>query len=697
LTTDLIGNHGENGTTLPALDFREEEYKPYHNGKTWRPEKDGSKTELEKRPFIAWDGEGCKSGWAVNTNGDVVRLPQPYILLMAALPDGTEEFIRGKHLKTTEILKFIIDVEERFPDAFHVAFGFSYDINQILSSLSKYQIETIHKTGFVYINLRMYRLQWRKGKSLTITRYYRDGRKTSVTIYDAFSFFHTSFVKACSQFLDANNPDLEIVKKGKARRQEFTYQDLDNEIIPYTSLEVTLLVQLMNKFREILYSAGFKIRHWHGPGAIASVLLRANGIQNHMAECPTPVREAAQYAYAAGRFEAFKTGYCSDTVWSLDINSAYPEAISQLPSLAKGEWIHVTQPSSLVHFGVYRITSNVDKRSLFSKPGGPLFHRDRRHRISFPWLHNGWFWTPEAAIVKHHPDFTIHEGWEWHPRNPHERPFEFVRTMFDKRREWQAAGNKAEYALKLALNSLYGKMAQRVGWNTKTMQSPTWHQLEWAGWVTSYTRAKIYRMMIQLGLDRIIAVETDGIYTTRNPNDINVESSNKLGEWKIESYDGVVYLQSGLAWTRVKGKDWKFKYRGLDPNSLNIDGVLKHLSNLGTSIDWTSPNARIVATTSRFVGAGAALASKQFTEKFRRWETIPRQVKIGGDGKRLHLVDYCTKCQQGITPNLEMHELVSCLPTGEMSSPHSLPWLGNADAPWREDVEVMTELISDDV
>jgi hypothetical protein len=688
--TVSIGKAGEQPTTL--LDFEEENYKPYHSGKTWRPQKDGSKTPLETRPFIAWDGEGCKSGWSVSSNGDTVRQPQPYILLMAALPDGTEEFIRGKHLNTNEILKFIIDVEERFPDAFHVAFGFSYDVNQILSSLSKYQIQTIHKTGFVYINLRMYRLEWRKGKSLTVTRYYRDGRKTSVTIYDAFSFFHRSFVKSCELFIDKDHPDLEIVRKGKARRQEFKFEDLDNEIIPYTTLEVTLLVKLMDKFREILYGAGFKIRHWHGPGAIASLLLSQAGIREHMSDCPDSVREAAQYAYAAGRFEAFKTGYCGESIWSLDINSAYPEAIAQLPSLAKGKWVHVNEPTRLVHFGVYRITSTVSARSIFSKPGGPLFHRDKRHRISFPWLHNGWFWTPEAALVKHHSSFTIHEGWEWHPDNSHDRPFEFVREMFNKRRQWQAEGNKAEYALKLGLNSLYGKMAQRVGWNKKTMQSPTWHQLEWAGWVTSYTRAKIYKMMCQLGLETIIAVETDGIYTTRNPDSINITSANGLGEWKIEQYVSLVYLQSGLAWTKPVGDSWKFKYRGLDPNSLDIERVITHLSHLGTGIAWDSPQARITATTSRFVGAGAALASTQFETKFRRWETVPRQVVIGGDGKRLHLIDWCMPCRKGIPASEEMHDLVSCLPTGEMSTPHALPWLGNADAPWREDIENQAEL-----
>lgn len=675
------------------IEFEETEVIPYHNGRTFRPQKDGSQTPLGERPFIAWDGEGAKSGWIVNGNGEVVRQPQPYILLMAALPNGNE-YIKAPHLNTTQILKFMIDVEERFPDAFHVAFGFGYDVNQIISSLNRNQVKILHKTGFVYINMRMFRIQWRKGKSLTVTRYYRDGRKTSITIYDAFSFFHTSFVKACEKFI-GNHPDLEIVRAGKARRQEFTYADLDGEIIPYCAKEVELTVALMSKFRDLLYGAGFNIRHWHGPGAIASLLLRQQGVHQHMAETPEGVQEAARYAYAAGRFEPFLTGRRQESAWGLDINSAYPEAMTQLPSLANGEWREINgRPSKLAHFGVYRIKSKASIRTLLSKPAGPLFHRDKRHRISFPWITNGWFWTPEAALVWNNPNYEFIEGWEFIPRD-NTRPFKWVRDMFNKRRQWQKEGVKAEYALKLGLNSLYGKMAQRVGWNKKTGEPPRWHQLEWAGWVTSYCRAKIYRMMLHLGLETIIAVETDGIYTTRDPSSLGFESANGLGEWKISEYREVVYIQSGLAWLRAKGEDeWDFKYRGLDPNSMEIDRVLRHLGRLGTEIGWDSPESKLQATTSRFVGAGAALASKDYETKFRRWETMPRSVRIGGDGKRIHIAERCGTCKRGIDPSQEMHDLVTCLPDNQMSTPHALPWLGMEEAPWRAEIEVLQELIS---
>jgi hypothetical protein len=266
--------------------------------------------------------------------------------------------------------------------------------------------------------------------------------------------------------------------------------------------------------------------------------------------------------------------------------------------------------------------------------------------------------------------------------------------MFNKRRQWQKEGNQGEYALKLGLNSLYGKMAQRVGWNKKTGEAPRWHQLEWAGWVTSYTRAKLYKMMLQLGLDSIVAVETDGIYSTRNPSDIGVTSGNGLGEWKLSTYSDVVYIQSGLAWLKNDSdSEWSFKYRGLDPNSLSIDRVLSHLHSVGNGIGWDSPEAKLMATTSRFVGAGAALMSRDFDITFRRWETMRREVKLGGDGKRLHIPAICPQCKEGIPADERMHTLVSTLPPNEMTTPHSLPWLQMEEAPWRQEIEYISELI----
>lgn len=677
LTMSLTGKHIGNGTDELAISSST--WNEYHNGRTVRPDRDGSLVSPEERVFIGWDGEG------VTIDPDK---PQQYCLLACHTPDGPRH-IKGERLNITQILAFIISIEEEFPDSYHIGFALGYDFNQFLSSLTRLQVLIIHKTGVLYLNHRMYRLEWRKGKSLTISRYYHDGRKTSLIMYDVWTFFNTSFVKACEKFLGEEYPGLDIVREGKKQREHVQLDDLDKKILPYCFVEVRLLVDLMNRFRGLLYVAGFAIRHWHGPGAVASFLLRTHDISDHMCEAPEAVRIASQHAYAAGRFEMPKAGRI-EKLYGVDQNSAYPNAIAQLPSLAHGEWRHVEKPTSIARFGLYRIKGKPGIQTVLSRPLAPLFHRDKQGRISYPWLSDGWYWSPEAALVWSNKQFEFLEAWEFWP-NTQDRPFSWIPEMFAQRLQWQRENNAAEYCLKIALNSLYGKAAQRVGWDKKNRKPPKWHQLEWAGWVTSYCRATMYTMCQQLGLDTIVAIETDGIYTTRDPREIGVTHSVELGNWKITNYDEGYYVQNGLAWLR-HDDEWTTKYRGLDPGSIQLFDIVWQLSITRTQDNWR--NNKIIGTSHRFIGAGAALMTKDFQTRFCRWENLDREIIIGGDGKRIHIDKLCRACAINITPDKTLHDLVTALPKPGISAPHSLPWLlDNKDPPWREDANMWKELI----
>lgn len=653
----------------------------------------GSNVPLAERPFIAWDGESG-SGHAV---------VQGYHLFACVTPDGPRHIKSRNGLKTYEMLQFIVDVEEAYPDAIHIGFGFGYDVNQILGSLNRYQLETIHKTGVLFLNMHTWRLEWRKNKSLTITRVKKtmvgveeerkvQEHRTSVVIYDSFSFFMSSFVKALENFKTCPDDVMDMIREGKARRGTFTYEEIDGFVLPYCLAECEQLIKLMEYFRGLVYGVGFEIRHWHGPGAIASWLLRHYEVKKAMCEPPEPVLVAAQHAYAAGRFELTRVGHIGP-VWSVDINSAYPHAITQLPNLRMGRWEHVqfnqdNPCRKIVGFGVYRIKGGPGFKALFAVRPAPLWHRDEHGRISFPWQVDGWYWSPEASLVVSSPHYQISEAWVFVPGKGCDRPFAFVDRMYAQRQAWKAEGNPAEYALKLGMNSLYGKMAQRVGWDKKHMKAPPFHQLEWAGWVTSYCRAQIYRLGGKIGWENVVAIETDGLYVTRNPAEVSLKSTTGLGGLSIDWYEDCLYVQSGLAWLKEADGSWSQKYRGLDPESLPLSKMVEHFSH----IDWEQ---KVQATTTRFIGIGAALMSRDYLTRWRVWETVPRLLAVGGDGKRIHIQKICRACAAGKTPNDMPHELSIALRKPGISAPHHLPWRPDIgkDPPWREGADEQRELL----
>jgi len=666
-----------NLSELAAVDREMPE--PYHKG---RPSRTNA-IPPARRKFIAWDGEGVTK---------VPGKPQLYTLFGCSTGEYVED---PDGLKMFDILDFIIDVGIKHPDAYHVGFAFGYDSNMIVRGMMERNLRYLHEKGHCRlrhpITKQTYVIMFRKGKWFSVTRQDRDWdrkhnsqAKITVRIYDIFGFFTCSFVKAVQDML-GDVPELGTVIEGKARRGDFDAESMEY-VRHYWSIEIKLLARVAEELRRRMWGAGLEITQWHGPGALASYALRREGIKKHMKVNDPRIREAARYGYAGGRFELFHIGRTKGPIYSVDINSAYPYGISQLPSLSEGEWTYEENPTRIAKFGIY----HVKLRSAvgFNHSPGPLFHRDREHNISYPWITDGWYWAPEVAPLVWQakrgnlPGFEVTEG--WHYSGYTSRPFAWVNDTYQKRREWKSKGNASQLALKLLLNSLYGKMAQRVGWDEERNRLPPWHQLEWAGWVTANTRAMLYEKMKQIPWPDLIAVETDGIYTTCPPELLGIQDSAELGGWEVKTYDEIIYIQSGLAWLR-KGDEWTCKRRGLDADSLTLPETIAFAKTLGSGGKW-SP---YVGHTTRFVGMGAALNSAAPTRvRHCVWETAEREISPGEHGKRIHFAPNCHACMAGENAYDMAHDLVirSRASVHEMSTPHSIPWEGKDDttATWRE-------------
>lgn len=652
-----------------------------------------------ERPFIAWDGEG--------QNLDGPDRPQSYVLFGCSTGDRIKSI--GRNLHTIEVCRFVLEVAKRNPTAIHVGFAFGYDSNMIVQSLSRKKLLELHVLGFVYVNDvqqdRRFCIRWTKGKWLSISEHYpkwdrrhNDRASRTVKIYDIFSFFACSFVKAVREML-GSTPELLKVEEGKKHRggsgncdecgrDNVCLFDSPEYVESYWETEIGLLRDVATELRTRFVSVGYRITQWYGPGALASFVLKREGIKTHMDES-TPAVLPAQYAYAGGRFEHFRLGRVLGPIYSYDINSAYPYALTKLPSLRGGKWTHHRGSCDIAEFGVYRVRLNMG--GMFEAKPGPFFYRDKSGNISYPWRVEGWYWSPEirAAMNRGLP-VEILEGWEFTPVNP--EPFGFINDMYGQRAKWKAEGNPNQIALKLAMNSMYGKLAQRVGWTEENNQIPPFHQLEWAGWITSYTRAALWWEMSKCKPEQLIAVETDGFYTTASPEQLGITGSKELGGWEIKVLDEIIYLQSGLAWART-GDQWTAKRRGLDPETFSLEACVSYTQSLGAIVDRESRWEPFRGTQTRFIGLAAAIAlSGGITKKSDehpygelrgdpkehhcKWNTSGKSIKVGSQGKRMHIPPLCPACRAGKDAYSEAHQLFISTDVSDMprSRAHYIPW-----------------------
>lgn len=617
------------------------------------------------RPFVGWDTEG--------TNVDAT----PFLFGCS-----TGDRIAEPSIPSKRMLELILTVEAAMPNAIHVIYGGEYDFNMILRDLPLKFLLELRRTGKV--KWEGYRLEHIPRKWFVVAK---DG--VSAKIFDVISFFAAPYIVALEEHKVGTDEQRDRIRRGKADRRGFTFRDIDY-IEPYWWDEVSLLPVLMDGMRESFYRAGVFIHHWHGPGAIARYMLREHHIKSAKSECPEVVREAARYAFCGGRFESFQAGLHDGEVWNADINSAYPYAATMLPDLSSGRWRYQgTVDKSAIDphiFALYHISyrkPNSSRTDLCVEPQ-PLFRRFHDDRVTWPNSVTGWYWSPEASTIRDNPYAKVLEAYVF--VDDGSKPFGWLQEYYDHRLSLQRMADPMELAFKLGPNSVYGQLAQRAGWE-RTRKAPPYHQIEWAGYITSWCRAMVYLAAMKSWTENaLISIDTDGVFATAPIQDSALlnGSGMDLGQWKVKSVPGMLNWQSGVYWIN-SGTDWSLKKaRGAPKGQIGFDLALEALGNDLAPIEYVRQEL-----------IGYRYALRNDMREWRYFVEKPRQLQFGGSAfsKRWHNPRGCRKCRSGDA--FSMHDLYpasSGFTVDDHSTMHVLPWEDNDHYRARDPLELKDEV-----
>lgn len=602
--------------------------------------------------FIMWDGESPRdAGYAFFANSKGGFILRPY-------------------LSTEDCLQLIYDTECEHPTAIHIGFGFNLDVSYILKDLPHRQLTALHHTTRTVWG--DWQIEHIPGKWFRVKR-----GKVVAKIYDIVSFFAGTYVRALQQFSIGSIVDRARLAQEKARRSEFLWEDIE-EIANYCRLELKLGPELADSLRDALGKASYVPRSWHGPGAVARMAFQRHNVYDAMAKCPTEVRTAARYAFAGGRFNQFIVGWIQGKVYEADINSAYPYYATMLPNLAKGKWRHSKQYEA-GKFAVYHIRyeTKPDSKRVY-----PLFKRMDDNGICWPHRVEGWYWSPEAELVKNDPNAIFVEGLIFDEDDPTDRPFAFLADYYDRRKRADARGDIIAYAFKIIINAIYGQLAQRAGWDRKKRKPPRTHQLEWAGFITSGCRAAVYKAAVA-AKDKLISINTDSIQTTC-PLEGFVDSGNALGQWKIKRYSdgimwqaGIYFLREDLGYDPALGYGWsKAKTRGIPRGSYTPEDLIKAIDN-GEPLRLTK-HSFIPYT----------LADNGQWDRLNTWIDEPYVYEFGGKGYLRHRAArvgsklegrYCQVNCSGTIHRTSLLSVTNGPDTEIWSKPHYLPWIDGPD------------------
>jgi len=206
-------------------------------------------------------------------------------------------------------------------------------------------------------------------------------------------------------------------------------------------------------------------------------------------------------------------------------------------------------------------------------------------------------------------------------------PFGFVPDVYAQR---LSLGKTARgRVLKLALNSLYGKMAQSIG--TAPYANPIY-----AGLITAYTRAKLadachYPTEKGCVCDSVLMLATDAVFTlAENPH---LAVSKALGAWDLATHDSMFIVQPGLYFTSANTLP---KTRGL-PRQAVIDHERAFRTAYAVMLATNNVRANTVRVPlTQFVGLRVAYHRGK-PELAGEWIPVPdggKEVSFEWSGKR---------------------------------------------------------------
>lgn len=604
--------------------------------------------DSKNRPFLAWDGEG----WSDNDG-----LDHHYMLFGNS--QGTH--IKAPELTSIECLQLLLQVAGENPKAIHIWYGGGYDVTHILRNIPLDLTSKLRDNNTIHWNIpkapgqapNTFSINYVPHKWFEVKGYdWSSTRWVTVRVYDIMTYFQTSAIKAWESRKLVMS---DAVRSGKASRSDFTWDDID-EVLDYMTEELALYVELANTLRQEMQDAGVYVTQWHGPATIAKSFMRKHKIKQYM-QVPEPhIERIAQHAYFGGHFEQYKAGHYDGRVYLYDINSAYPHHIRTLPDMAGATWSYTRNFTG--QLGMWRCRYVGMDNSGHLQPN-PTPWRGKSGAVGFPTNNTEtWLWTPEATI----PGVEVIDGYVLQPGSE-VKPFAYITELYGLRKQWQEIGRGGEKALKLGLNSSYGVMAQRIGGIPDIRGGrPAYHQLEWAGLVTSSARRQLWDAISQAP-DTVIAVETDSIMTTE-PLDLDIDTG--LGQWGLKVYDYATYVQNGIYFTgtesgAVAGKP-SSKTRGIDATKLDYAEVMAYLGG-----DQTDP---LLVSSRNFIGLG-----NPRTQLYGMWQDSTKEVRVAGQ-KRIHSPANCGACANGLTMAESLHDLIAAPHYGlTPSTPHPLPWL----------------------
>lgn len=562
-------------------------------------------------------------------------------------------------------------------EGINVWYNLDYDANCLLSLLPADSLYSLTVLG--RIDWEGYEITYIPGKFLSI----KDPNRHTYSHFDVSQFFFGSLAKVSAERLNIpklDNVDVKLfgLENGKVNQY---IRDQWDKILEYIERDAELPRQLWADFARESEALEIPCGRPYSTGYLAEQYLNTKFDEEYKPGFGyVPMQEHALQAYRGGRFEIFKRGSVGEII-TVDINSAYPYIARDLPDPGSLRWSALRNPSvddiRSYRYGIVRATVTTDA----TRPIQPFAVR-KDGRLLFPALRNytvnvtlpEFLYAVESGLVL---SYTIHRAWVGKETWSTRYPFHFIQALYDERNRLKEAGeDKKQQALKIILNSIYGKLIQLtdfVAAHPEDAEFPShWifhptelypkevqeyidrmklgiHKEIKAGvyfnpflgaYITGLTRLNLLRSTIEAGLEHdTVMFATDSVMFNRAAYDESNFARDHvrggLGGWGVEAEGDGFIVGSGVYQIELPNGDLKKRFRGVASGFGGWDVAYKEdlRKAVGMAIEEKGRDV-IPLTTTRPLRISQMIWQHFDQQEVGKFLTFPKSIAAGMDVKR---------------------------------------------------------------
>jgi len=504
-------------------------------------------------------------GWDTETYKGYVKL----------LANSRGEYIES--MNTIELLDFLFEYGDNL---YNVFYNINYDLGSILKEYIINNSEKVRQKlyedmkikrigqedaelGYIfdideyhirYLSDKMFEL--RKGK---IIRYFWDASNFYKSGYG-----HLTLNKASELFLNDKKSDEELmIDRAKIGSEEGYYEKHRDKIIKYCIKDADLTKRLFERTINGYQNIGlpFPDKPYSEASIFKNYINDFWDLEKDWAIYYQSTKEFSYFynSYRGGIFLTKKVGHYENVI-DIDINSAYPYAISKLYSIVNSKI--VDYPSD---YTFYKIRAYPQEYFPF-KIKNKLFYGKSKYKLDFYIteydkeildLYNYPYEIEKVIGIKTEKKKLAIDISHWYNIKNE------IKKKYGK--------NSVEYLnIKIFINSGYGVFAQSVPSFTK------FSNFIYASYITAYTRNYILKL-IKDYQDKVISISTDGILMLKDEkfiDSIKDRISDKLGDLSYEEYESVSQYGNGIYLLKNKDK-YVLKKRGYE--QMKVEDLFKNV------------------------------------------------------------------------------------------------------------------------